>query len=381
MRLSPLFLSLFILCFVNSKVEAQTSTVIIDHAVYHDGYAKLVNDTLPNGLLRLRNDLVTTKLSNDQLSRVYNDLTIRVTISALCDNYDRIGNVNLALVPKGKTAYHVDSVSRIEIGRFITPFMNKNKDPKSVEYIYHANNIAKLLKMPSLLQQYDFWLELEVFGVPYAANKQVEGCKSRIDVFEGKVEFISQKELTAVVENTFFQPIAFKFLLNNYEAKSTDTLGQTIKTFNFTTGQKISNAVFYLITSNHGANDNGEEYIRRNHFITLDGNSVLTYIPGGKSCEPYRIHNTQGNGIYGKNPEPDSSWLSWNNWCPGDTISVREILVGNLPAGEHTFTISVPDAQFAEKQGYFPVSVYLQGIADNPKRGGKKEKKSSKKTV
>ncbi len=377
MRAPSLFPILFLILTSGYHLCAQESQVIIDKAVYYDGYGEKVNDTLPPGLLRLSNYQITTKLSEARLDRIFDDLTIKVTVSALCDNYDRMGNVNLALVPKGKTAYSPDSVQHIEIGRFITPFMNMNKNPKSVEYIFRADNIARLVRMNSLKLQYDFWLELEIFGVPYAANKEVKGCAGRNDVYEGKIEFISQKVLTVVEEKTVFQPIAFKHMLNNYEAEKTDTLGKTVKTFQFNVPSETVNATFYLITSNHGANENGEEYIRREHFVYIDNKEVLKYIPGGKSCEPYRVFNTQGNGIYGRNPEPDSSWASWNNWCPGDTISVREIEVGNLTAGIHTFTLSVPDAQFAEKQGYFPVSVYLQGTEAR----SKKKRKSSKKNA
>ncbi len=377
MRAPSLFPILFLILTSGYHLCAQESQVIIDKAVYYDGYGEKVNDTLPPGLLRLSNYQITTKLSEARLDRIFDDLTIKVTVSALCDNYDRMGNVNLALVPKGKTAYSPDSVQHIEIGRFITPFMNMNKNPKSVEYIFRADNIARLVRMNSLKLQYDFWLELEIFGVPYAANKEVKGCAGRNDVYEGQIEFISQKVLTVVEEKTVFQPIAFKHMLNNYEAEKTDTLGKTVKTFQFNVPSETVNATFYLITSNHGANENGEEYIRREHFVYIDNKEVLKYIPGGKSCEPYRVFNTQGNGIYGRNPEPDSSWASWNNWCPGDTISVREIEVGNLTAGIHTFTLSVPDAQFAEKQGYFPVSVYLQGTEAR----SKKKRKSSKKNA
>ena len=35
--------------------------------------------------------------------------------------------------------------------------------------------------------------------------------------------------------------------------------------------------------------------------------------------------------------------------------------LGNLAAGPHSFKISVPTAVFVDAQGYFPVSVYLQG--------------------
>src|SRR5690606_13163610 len=78
-------------------------------------------------------------------------------------------------------------------------------------------------------------------------------------------------------------------------------------------------------------------------------------------CEPFRVYNTQGNGIYGQNPQSPAWWASWNNWCPGDVIPVRTIDLGTLEPGTHTFVLSVPTAQFVDQQGYIPVSLYLQG--------------------
>src|SRR4029077_6074660 len=116
---------------------------------------------VPDGVIRFRNDLYSTKLSAEQIQKLGTKLTFKVTINALCDNYDRIGNVNLALVPKGETSYALNSVQRIEVGRFITPFMNKNKTPNAVPYSLVADNIAKILKDPILNTKYDFWVELQ----------------------------------------------------------------------------------------------------------------------------------------------------------------------------------------------------------------------------
>ena len=69
----------------------------------------------------------------------------------------------------------------------------------------------------------------------------------------------------------------------------------------------MADAQIYLILTNHGAGDFGEEYNRRTHFIYLDGENILTYKPGGFSCEPYRRYNSQGNGIYGREPLPDEA--------------------------------------------------------------------------
>lgn len=349
--------------------KGQTTIKFFDKALFFDGYATLVSDAtynsisptpVPSGMIRHRNDLYATKISAAQLASIGSSLTMNVTIKASCDNYDRIGNVNLALVPKNATTYIPDSVKRIEIGRYITPFMNKNAMPDTVPYTYNIDNVAHLLKETSITSQYDIWIELEVFGVPYAANTQITGCTGRNDVFFGTVEFVTNG--TAPTENTnTLLPLSFKKTLNNYEANATDQIGTTKKTINFTLSNPLTDAMFVLITSNHGANAGGEEYNRRNHFIYFDGSEVLTYKPGRTSCEPFRKYNTQGNGIYGGSPKTDAQWQSFSNWCPGDIITTRTIHLGALPAGNHSFRIEVPDAVFADGQGYFPVSLYLQG--------------------
>jgi hypothetical protein len=86
----------------------------------------------------------------------------------------------------------------------------------------------------------------------------------------------------------------------------------------------------------------------------------LTYTPGEPTCEPYRIYNTQGNGIYGATPKTNAEWQSFSNWCPGAKIPIRKIDVGSLTTGNHTFRISVPTAVFNGGEGYFPISLYLQ---------------------
>ena len=332
----------------------------MDEVVFYDGYAGVVTEPTPAGVIRFRNDLVTKKITDSELQSIGEELTINIVISALCDNYDRIGNVNLALVPKGSTTYDPSTVGRIEIGRFITPFMNKNVNPTSVPYSFEVNNLTQILKSSEIYADFDFWLELEVFGVPYAANTQVAGCSGRSDVFEGKVDFVTNGS-TSIDPDTYLKPLSMKADFNNYQANATDAVGTTVKTINFTVDQTIYGAKLYLITSNHGANSGGEEYVRRVHYVDFDNASVLTYTPGGKSCEPYRQFNTQANGIYGSSPQSTSWWTSWNNWCPGDVIPIREIDLGTLASGNHSFEISVPAAQFAGQSGNFPLSLYLQG--------------------
>jgi hypothetical protein len=238
--------------------------------------------------------------------------------------------------------------------------MNKNVAPNLVPYAFNIDNVAKILKDTNLNILYDFWVEFELFGVPYAAQTQIAGCSGRNDVFYGTVNFISNTTFDTP-NNTYLLPLNFKKDLNNYQVGATDVIGETVRTVNFTLPSAINNSKFHLIVSNHGANSGGEEYNRRWHYIYLDNNQVLTYRPGELTCEPYRIYNTQANGIYGATPKAPFTWQSFSNWCPGAIIPIRTISLGDLAAGAHSFKISVPTAVFVNGEGYFPVSVYLQG--------------------
>lgn len=316
---------------------------------------------IPAGAIRLHayeQDIISRKLTEAEIASMGNSVKMNIKLIAACDNYDRIAGVNLVLVPKGNTTYtfNQSDIKRIEIGRFITPFMNKNAVIKEVPYSYQVDNISNILHDTALSATYDFWIEFRADGYSAAANTQVAGCADRTDVFRGNLEFVTNG--TATPAQNFFLPISYRDNLNNYNA--TDVPEQTTRIVTFSLNQPVNNAVLYLSTSNHGSNNNGEEYVRREHYVYLDNQLVHQYKPGGKTCEDYRKYNTQGNGIYGASAKTLRNWMSWNNWCPGDAIPNREIKLGNLSAGTHTIKLDVPAAVFAEQQGYFPISMYIQ---------------------
>ena len=356
---TKLFFAFFVSLFLNFS-HSQTTINVFDNVLFYDGYAGLVNESTSPGVIRLRNDLFTIKLTQSQLQSVGSTLQLNITIYAACDNYDRIGNVNLVLVPKGDASYNTSTAKKIELGRFITPFMNMNLSPNEVPYTFNVDNVAKILKDSAINVDYDFWVEFEVFGVPYAAQTQVAGCSGRNDVFYGMLDFVTNTD-TTIPNDTFLLNLNFKKDLNNYQAGATDVIGQTIRTINYSLPQAINNAKYTLITSNHGSNSGGEEYNRRLHHIYHDDVSVLNYTPGELTCEPYRVYNTQANGIYGTTPRSPAQWQSFSNWCPGAVIPIRTINLANLASGNHSFKIEVPTAVFTGGQGYIPVSLYLQG--------------------
>lgn len=349
-------MSLVTTCLFSSTsfAQAQTQTItIFDKIVFYDGYAATSTEATPPDVVRLNNALYAKKMTAAERQAIQNTFELEVTIGALCDNYDRIGGVFLSLVPHGEPLTEQNKKT-IEMGRFITPFMNKNRQPTTVPYVFDLTHLVPMFKDASFAA-YDFWIEFNVFGVPYAANTQVIGCAGRTDVFEGTLKIKSQDNGNPY-DTFFLLPLASRDSFNNYNA--TAVAGTTTKIYQFTLEEEINESFFHLITSNHGANAGGEEYIRRVHQVYLDGELINTYTPGGKSCEPYRQFNTQANGIYGSRPKTDADWTSWNNWCPGDVIPNRILPISRLEKGTHEFKIKVPDAQFKDGQGDFPLSLY-----------------------
>lgn len=350
---------LFAACFM--QVSAQTTITVMDNIIFYDGYASVITTpSPPAGVIRHRNDLYARKLTTAELTSIGTSLQMNVDIKALCDNYDRIGGVNLALVPVGSTTYNPDNVQRIELGRFITPFMNKNIQPDVVSYTFNVDNVAMLLKEVSITNSFDIWIELSLFGVPYAANTQVSGCSGRNDVFMGKLQFVTNSPAPAQTTN-LLMPLFFNNNFNNYQTGATDTMGLTTKRITFNVPSNLTDAQFCLITSNHGANSGGEEYNRRVHYAYFDNAMVLAYKPGRLTCEPFRANNTQSNGIYGSSTKTPAQWQSFSNWCPGDVIDNRIIHLGPVTAGNHSFLIRVPTAVFNGGDGNFPLSLYFQG--------------------
>lgn len=353
---------------IATSAYADNRIEIFCDANFYDGY---IGDNIPEnapeqGYLRLNASTNAVKLTDEQLAQIGEKLRLVVDVFPVCDNYDRIGSVNLALLPKGKE-YKGNEPMRIEVARFITPFMDKNKIGDPACYQYPIDDFSRILRDGKLREKYDFWLEFIIFGVPYAAQNEIMGCAGCNETFRGSVTFVTSDTPAPIVHTNVFAPIVTRSNdwsgMNNYNADCTDELGKTVKTYKFSVPEDCADARVILIMSNHGAGQNGEEYVRRHHYVYVDDTLNLEFIPGRQSCEPFRARNSQGNGIYGHAVKSDALWQSFSNWCPGDKIDIRYLDLGDIKAGEHAVRIEVPDAEFYGKDGCFPVSMYFQGDA------------------
>lgn len=375
---------ILLLCLFCS-LRAEQRFRYYDRITFYDVYAGTVDETkapVPDGIFRLNNSRFTTLLPAADLDQMGDSLTLEVTIHALCDNYDRIGSVDLVIMPKDSAIYNDcwrtkpsggtysgrlgntdPTIKRIEVARYITPFMNKNAELDSVPYHWDISFLAPMLHDHALRDSTNLWLEFHLEGVPYAANTQVAGCAGRNDVFAGTLEIVSHTASPGSYDGkAVVEPLVYERYINNYN--NTDEAGTTVAHYQVHVGEPLTDAMFLMINSNHGANSGGEEYNRRLHYVWVNEWMAEVYRPGRQSCEPFRQYNTQGNGIYGGSPQSDESWQSFSNWCPGDVIDNHIIHLGAIPAGDYDFRLLVPDAIFNGGEGYFPFSLTLLGLRE-----------------
>ncbi|MCM1377530.1 MAG: hypothetical protein NC097_03870 [Clostridium sp.] len=359
---------------VSAQSPVASSLPIFEDVVFYDGYqSKVIDADLEDGILRHSNSKYAKRLSDDVINSLGDNLSISIVMKPLCDNYDRMGDINIALVPKGAVSYEFDDVQRIAVGRFISPFMDMNASPNSVPYTFEVPDLSLILHDSALRAKYDFWMEFEFFGIPYAANTQIRGCTNRQDVYSASLSLISEGSFSSqeLADSNLLVPIFVKksedygnVNFNSYTEGACDAIGVPERTFTFSLPEDVEDSQVVLIMTNHGAEENGEEYERRVHFVYFDDDLKLTYTPGGENCNVYRHYNTQTNGIYGWGPwtTTDDEWEEFSNWCPGQAVPIRRIATGSLKAGEHKVKISVPDAAFVDNHGDFRPSLYFQGV-------------------
>ncbi|RZJ62491.1 MAG: peptide-N-glycosidase, partial [Flavobacterium sp.] len=92
-------------------------------------------------------------------------------------------------------------------------------------------------------------------------------------------------------------------------------------------------------TTGHGGWENGDEYLPKRNTITLDGTVAFAFVPWRQDCGSYRLFNpASGNFENGLS----SSDYSRSNWCPGTVTNPEFIDIGNLKAGTHTITVTIP---------------------------------------
>ena len=132
----------------------------------------------------------------------------------------------------------------------------------------------------------------------------------------------------------------------------------------------------YIVTG-HGGHSGGDEFVQKQNIISVDGKEVLDFIPWRNDCASFRRFNPATGvwlekrlasyigekGYTEKEVEEPvaSSDFSRSNWCPGSDVVPEEVELTDIQPGEHTLTVSIPEAQQVDgnKLNHWLVSAYL----------------------
>lgn len=122
----------------------------------------------------------------------------------------------------------------------------------------------------------------------------------------------------------------------------------------FTLPDSAKDVQLHYITTGHGGHDGGDEFVRQENRISLDGDLVHAFTPWRDDCASFRRFNpTSGvwrvktKDYHGKPEEQSlaSSDLSRSGWCPGSMVEPVVMDLHDLAPGKHILSIAIPGAQ------------------------------------
>lgn len=145
----------------------------------------------------------------------------------------------------------------------------------------------------------------------------------------------------------------------------------------FTVPEGAHNVRLRYIVTGHGGHSGGDEFVQKENIVSVDGKPVLSFIPWRSDCASFRRFNP-ATGVWLKKrlaayitekgyatkevEEPvASSDFSRSNWCPGSDVVPEEVQLTDIQPGQHTFTVSIPEAQpiNGDELNHWLVSAYL----------------------
>jgi len=107
----------------------------------------------------------------------------------------------------------------------------------------------------------------------------------------------------------------------------------------FNAPKGVKNVSLRYITTGHGGWENGDEFVKKQNEIFLNGSRIYSFTPWRTDCATYRPYNPASgnfwNGI-------SSSDLSRSGWCPGTLTNPVYIPVGDLKEGANEISVYIP---------------------------------------
>ena len=356
------------------------------------------NEANADGVIPLVNGrIILKKITLPEYTRNV-DVTLTVTLASNGDRWDKSGScfvlpkesaINLLNIAKGEQKFPaVDStkyeqligivpgenyIPTIELMRFMTPF--------GVGY-YNEHEIGQKRKPVYIDKWADCvtWIQDITDLYPTLENEAYVGVFIDTWTPEGYVVSVDLDLKESQISCDALPNRKVMPLLNTvyYIGQSyPDIFARQDLEMEFDMPKDAKNVRLKYIVTGHGGHSGGDEFVKRQNIVSIDGNEVLNFIPWRDDCASFRRFNP-GTGVwlikrlamyidkegYSEKmvEEPlGSSDLSRSNWCPGSDVVPEETLVGDLAAGKHTFKVSIPEAEPVDghKLNHWLVSAYL----------------------
>jgi hypothetical protein len=353
------------------------------------------NDSLqPNGegIIRMTGGRILLKKIQVPHYEKYTNASIRLSLVSNGDPWDKSGScfvlpkesaINLLNIQKKEQKFPEfkigtedfpgvvagdNYIPTLELMHFMTPFGVGfySKDPKIMQrkpiYIPHwEKEVVWEQDITDRLNQ----LEGEVWIGIWVDVWTKQGYKVSLDLSFDESEIPHHKrkaQWTAPLVNTinYFGPMRYP-----------DFFSRNDLSLNFEVPDNVENLRLKYIVTGHGGHEGGDEFVKKENIISVDEQEVFRFIPWRDDCASFRRFNPH-SGVWTekatwKGKEIDeriaSSDYSRSNWCPGTDVPPVEIPLKGLTAGQHSLTISIPEAQAidGDKLNHWLISAYLVG--------------------
>ena len=356
------------------------------------------NEANEEGVIRLVNGrIILKKITLPEYKRNV-DVTLTVTLASNGDRWDKSGScfvlpkesaINLLNIAKGEQKFPaVDStkyeqligivpgenyIPTIELMRFMTPFgvgyYNEHEIGQKRKPVY-IDKWADCVTWAQDITDLYPTLEKEAYVGVFIDTWTPEGyvVSVDLDLKESQIscDALPNRKVMPLLNTVYYIGQSYPDIFARQDLE-----------MEFDMPKAAKNVRLKYIVTGHGGHSGGDEFVKRQNIVSIDGNEVLNFIPWRDDCASFRRFNP-GTGVwlikrlamyidkegYSEKmvEEPlGSSDLSRSNWCPGSDVVPEETFVGDLAAGKHTFKVSIPEAEPVEghKLNHWLVSAYL----------------------
>ncbi len=355
---------------------------------------------VPNdkGIVRITSGRILLKKINIPKYDRSVEIKAKIKLYSNGDRWDKSGScfilskdskVNLLNVQKGETEFPTiadtaenfagivqdeDYKPPIELIRFMTPFgvgaySDSLKSRKPVYIPFYEKEVVWENDITELASE----LSGEVWVGIWIDTWTKEGYKISLDIEFNESDLPCDK-----ISATNVQPILNTIYYIGPQ-RHVDVFARKDLDIDFEIPENAKNVRLKYITTGHGGHEGGDEFVKKNNVISVDGKEVLNFIPWRDDCASFRRFNPSSGVWLIKDTAQYIDWeamkykekvieeriassdYSRSNWCPGSDVLPVEIMLDDIKAGKHKLTVSIPEAQEidGDKINHWLISAYL----------------------